>query len=412
MIDTTNRNTALASALVEELARCGVRHAFLSPGSRSSPIALALDREAAIELTVILDERVAGFAALGAALATGEPAIVACTSGSAAANLHPAVVEADQAGVPLIVLDLGSAARAAGHRRRPDDRPDRPLRRSARVVLRGRDPRGRRHRACCTCARPPAAPIGEATSGRGPVHLNLAWRDPLGPDPLPGDVTADRSAGARGPLAGSAPDRGDQLAASPGDELLDALSVAVERAERGVIVAGPPTGRSALGARSPSWPSCAGFPILAEPTSQLRFGRHDRSAVIAAYDLIARSQPQSLSPDLVLRFGDMPTSKPLRAWLASLGCRSDRHRPAGPLERADSRRAGAFVRADAGSVDRRDLLAHPPGGTGLEAALGRCRGSGAGGDRGGPVGVGGDRAQRARGPAPARRRVRATGTAC
>ena len=104
MIDTTNRNTALASALVEELARGGVRRAFLSPGSRSSPVALALDREPGIELSVILDERSAGFAALGAALATGAPTVVACTSGSAAANFHPAVVEADQAGVPMIVL--------------------------------------------------------------------------------------------------------------------------------------------------------------------------------------------------------------------------------------------------------------------------------------------------------------------
>ena len=104
MIDRTNRNTALASALVDELRRCGVRRAVLSPGSRSTPLALALDREPGIELTVVLDERSAGFVALGAALAGGAPTLVACTSGSAAANLHPAVVEADQAGVPLIVL--------------------------------------------------------------------------------------------------------------------------------------------------------------------------------------------------------------------------------------------------------------------------------------------------------------------
>ena len=81
MIDPTNRNTALASAIVEELARAGVSRAYLSPGSRSSPIALALDREPGIELTVVLDERSAGFAALGAALAGGGPTIVACTSG-------------------------------------------------------------------------------------------------------------------------------------------------------------------------------------------------------------------------------------------------------------------------------------------------------------------------------------------
>ena len=103
-MDPTNRNTALASAMVEELARCGVRDAVLAPGSRSTPLALALWREPAISTRVIVDERSAGFFALGAAQATGVPVAVLCTSGTAAANLHPAVCEADEAAVPLIVL--------------------------------------------------------------------------------------------------------------------------------------------------------------------------------------------------------------------------------------------------------------------------------------------------------------------
>src|SRR3954471_7906935 len=103
-MDSSNRNTALASALVEELARCGLRHAVLSPGSRSTPLALALWRQAEIEATVIVDERSAAFCALGAAQATGAPVAILCTSGTAAANLHPAICEADGAGLPLIAL--------------------------------------------------------------------------------------------------------------------------------------------------------------------------------------------------------------------------------------------------------------------------------------------------------------------
>ena len=103
-MDPTNRNTALASAFVEELARCGVRHAVLSPGSRSTPLAVALHREAAIELSVIVDERSAAFFALGAAQATGAPVAILCTSGTAAANFHPAICEADISAVPLIAL--------------------------------------------------------------------------------------------------------------------------------------------------------------------------------------------------------------------------------------------------------------------------------------------------------------------
>ena len=88
-VDSTNRNTALASAMAEELARCGVRRAVISPGSRSTPLAVALWRQPEIEVTVILDERSAGFFALGTALATGVPAVVLCTSGSAAAEPPP-----------------------------------------------------------------------------------------------------------------------------------------------------------------------------------------------------------------------------------------------------------------------------------------------------------------------------------
>src|SRR5436190_2975463 len=103
-MDATNRNTALASALVEELARCGMRQAALSPGSRSTPLALALWRQPAIEVTVIVDERSASFFALGAAQTSARPAVVLCTSGTAAANLHPAICEADEAALPLIAL--------------------------------------------------------------------------------------------------------------------------------------------------------------------------------------------------------------------------------------------------------------------------------------------------------------------
>ena len=145
-VDPTNRNTALASALVEELARCGVRQAALAPGSRSTPLALALWRQPAIEVAVIVDERSAGYFALGAAQATGRPAAVLCTSGTAAANLHPAVCEADEAGVPLIVLTADRPAGAARDRRRADDRPAEALRVRGALVLRGRQPRGRRRR--------------------------------------------------------------------------------------------------------------------------------------------------------------------------------------------------------------------------------------------------------------------------
>ena len=99
-----NRTYAPLQVLVEELARCGMRHAVTSPGSRNAPIALTLAAEPGIDSVSVIDERAAGFLALGMAKAAGRPVAVTCTSGTAAANLAPAVHEAHQARVPLIVL--------------------------------------------------------------------------------------------------------------------------------------------------------------------------------------------------------------------------------------------------------------------------------------------------------------------
>jgi len=346
MIDTTNRNTALASALVDELRRCGAVRAFLSPGSRSSPLALALDREPGIEVHVILDERAAGFAALGSAIADGSPAIVACTSGSAAANLHPAVVEADQAGVPMIVLtsDRPPELRGIGAGQTIDQIGlyGNAARWFCEVGTHDADDTGLLHMRSTACRA-----FGEATAGRGPVHLNIAWRDPLGPDPAPGDLTASDPLALEG-RSEERPLTVPITAREPGAELLAALANAVGGADRGVVVAGRLTDPGLAGPIA-RLAAAAGFPILAEPTSQLRFGAHDRSGVVSAYDLISRTRPEHLRPDLVLRFGDMPTSKPLRAWLADSAIDQIVIDPSGRWDEP-SRRAGAFVRADAAAV--------------------------------------------------------------
>jgi 2-succinyl-5-enolpyruvyl-6-hydroxy-3-cyclohexene-1-carboxylate synthase len=345
-VDATNRNTALASALVEELARAGVRLAFLSPGSRSSPVALALDREPAIELRVVLDERSAGFAALGAALSSGTPAVVACTSGSAAANLHPAIVEADQAGVPLLVLtsDRPPELRDIGAGQTIDQIGlyGTAARWFCEVGAHEADDAGLLHMRSTG-----SRAVAEATFGRGPVHLNLAWRDPLGPDPRPEDVTAT-DALARDGRSGGRPLTTGLAGREPSTELVSALAGAVDGAERGLIVAGRLPDRS-LNDSIAELAARTGFAILADATSQLRYGPHDRSSVVAAYDLIVREDRPELRPDLVLRFGDLPTSKPLRSWLRSHAADQIVIDPPGRWNEP-SRIAGALVRADAVAI--------------------------------------------------------------
>jgi 2-succinyl-5-enolpyruvyl-6-hydroxy-3-cyclohexene-1-carboxylate synthase len=316
-VDGTNRNTALASAMAEELARSGVRRAVLSPGSRSTPLAVALWRQPGIEVTVILDERSAGFFALGTALATGIPAVVLCTSGSAAANLHPSIVEADEAGVPMVVLtadrppelrDIGAGQTIDQLKLYGD-----AVRWFCEVGTHEAGDDGLLHFRSVAC-RAYAAAAGDPRPG--PVHLNVPWREPLAPVPVEGQVTATDPLALEG--RGDAPLHAVATASPRADEaLLDGLAERIEGAERGLIVAGRQSDPG-LAAPLAELAATAGYPILAEPTSQLRRGPHDRSLIVTAYDAISRDRAAELEPELVIRFGDLPTSKPLRQWLAAI----------------------------------------------------------------------------------------------
>jgi 2-succinyl-5-enolpyruvyl-6-hydroxy-3-cyclohexene-1-carboxylate synthase len=350
-VDATNRNTALASAMAEELARSGVRRAVLSPGSRSTPLAVALWRQPEIEVSVILDERSAAFFALGTALATGLPAVALCTSGSAAANLHPAVVEADEAGVPMIVLtaDRPPELRDIGAGQTIDQLKlyGEAVRWFCEVGTHEADDDGLLHFRSVAC-RAYASAAGDPRPG--PVHLNVPWREPLAPVPVEGQVNAADPLALEG--RGDAPLVAVTAGRPRADQgPLDGLADRVESTTRGLILVGrqPDPG---LAAPVTELAAAAGFPILAEPTSQLRRGPHDRSLMVTAYDAIVRERPPALEPELVLRFGDLPTSKPLRQWLAAIeGLDQIVINPVGEW-REPTRRASTVVRSEPTATTR------------------------------------------------------------
>lgn len=318
-MDTTNRNTALATAFVDELARSGVRAATVSPGSRSTPLALAAWRHPAIAVQVVIDERAAGFHALGHALGTGVPAISIVTSGSAAANLHPAVVEADEAGIPLIVVtadrppelrDIGAGQTIdqlhlfGGAPRLFFDVGEQEADDDGLLFLRSL--------ACRAFAEASGEPEP------GPVHVNFPFREPLAPVTDPGaPVTAESELaleGRRGRPLVAIGDPVRVLDEASTDLLRDRLS----EAQRPLLVAGRNPhfhGGPEVAEFAAAW----GLPVLADALSQLRWGPHHSAHVISGYDLILRGEQTALAPDLVLRIGDMPTSKPLRRLLSEPG---------------------------------------------------------------------------------------------
>ena len=284
----------LIAAFVDELARAGMTDACTSPGSRSTPLVLALAREQRLRAHSTIDERSSGFFALGAAKASGRPVAVTCTSGTAVANLLPAVIEASEACVPLIVLsaDRPPELRGVGAGQTIDQ--IKIFGDAVRWFFEVGD-HGASAEAWIRALAARAYAIASDPRRPGPVHLNWALREPLVPERAIVPIGAGRP-GGRPWLAVRDP---------PHEPV--ALAELIAHPVRGVIVAGRDD--RGLAPEIPALAALAGYPLLADPLSGARSG----PAAIAHYDLLVREDP---APELVIRVGDLPTSKPLREWLA------------------------------------------------------------------------------------------------
>jgi 2-succinyl-5-enolpyruvyl-6-hydroxy-3-cyclohexene-1-carboxylate synthase len=293
----------LLRAFCDELARCGLQHACTSPGSRSTPIVLSLAREPRIRSHSHIDERCAAFFALGAAKASGRPVALACTSGTAAAHYAPAIIEARWARVPLIVLTADRPPElrdvGAGQTINQLGLYGDAVKWFVEVGVQLADAETVRWMRALACRAYWTAQEGSP----GPVHLNFPLREPLVLDrPLAPEEHEGRPGGqpwvtrpvARPPAAAG-------------------LALPV----RGLVVAGREERDTAVADAAVAFAARAGYPLLADPLSGARRG----PAAIAHYDLLLRDPEfvAGLRPELVIRTGDLPTSKPLRTWLATLG---------------------------------------------------------------------------------------------
>jgi 2-succinyl-5-enolpyruvyl-6-hydroxy-3-cyclohexene-1-carboxylate synthase len=313
-VDRTNRNTALASAFADELERAGVSHACISPGSRSAPLALALWRQPGIRSWVHVDERCAGFFALGMARQTGKPVAVLTTSGTAGANLHPAVAEASESRAPLIVItaDRPPELRGRGAGQTIDQLKlfGSAVRWFFEVGVHRATDEGLIHFRSAA-ARAAAESLGPPA---GPVHLNVPFTEPLAPDEISDDVAATSALALEGRAGGRPVTKVARATNVPSGEFVSEFAELLTACERGVILAGRGHDPGIASAVTAVADTC-GYPVLAEPTSQLRAGDHSLENVVAHYDPIFRALPGRLEPELVVRVGDMVTSKAVRTWL-------------------------------------------------------------------------------------------------
>ncbi|TNE48489.1 MAG: 2-succinyl-5-enolpyruvyl-6-hydroxy-3-cyclohexene-1-carboxylic-acid synthase [Deltaproteobacteria bacterium] len=310
-----NLNEVWGSLLIEELYRQGCRLVCISPGSRSTPLTVAAARHPHMETHIATDERAAGFFALGYARATGKPAPLICTSGTAAANYYPAVIEASVDHVPMLICSA--------------DRPPELLDTQANQTIRQADLFGqyvRWHSVLpCPSEHVPAASllttVGQAwhqacQAPTGPVHLNLMFREPLAPTPAIYDPAYTLPIDSW--LDGNQPwTRYHAHVGAPSEQTVAGLAQVIQQSQRGVLVVGRrPAYRSSASilalARRLNWP------VLADVGSGIRLGPESPSHSIQAFDTLLKHDTlaKQINPDCVLHLGGPLVSKWFPRWVA------------------------------------------------------------------------------------------------
>ncbi len=319
--DLANPTYAYVGAFVDELQRAGIHHVVICPGSRSTPLALAFASQPGIRLWMHVDERSAAFFGLGMARRLGQPVALLCTSGTAAANFMPAVVEAKLSHVPLLILtaDRPHELRDCGAPQAIDQNRlygiyvkwfvDVALPEATNAALRYIRTIANRATAL-TLAVP-----------RGPVQLNFPFREPLTPEPiadspLPPFALRDATAWNGRPNNTPYVEVSDASLAGPPDAKVAHLASLIRTTRRGLIIAGPYDSPE-LADPLVRLAQRLGYPILADPLSQLRCGPHDHQLVLSSYEAFLRvdSFVENMAPELVIRFGAIPTSKALQLYL-------------------------------------------------------------------------------------------------
>ncbi|MEG3895886.1 MULTISPECIES: 2-succinyl-5-enolpyruvyl-6-hydroxy-3-cyclohexene-1-carboxylic-acid synthase [unclassified Microcoleus] len=322
-IDFRNTNTLWSSILAETLQRLGLTTAVICPGSRSAPLTIAFAQNKKIETIPILDERSASFFALGIAKKAYLPTALICTSGTAAANFYPAIIEARESRIPLLIFTAD---------RPPELRDCHAGQAIDQVKIYGNYPNWQAELAIPSASRGMLDYLRQTIAYAwersqfptpGPVHLNIPFRDPLVPVP---DIAVEVLETQFNPeefFAGLEPIFAGESSTPPSPPLLrggeESTMQQWQKCDRGIIIAGvaqpqfPEKYCSAIAQIS----QLLNWPVLAEGLSPLRNHAQLNPYLISTYDLILRNRElaDKLTPEIAIQIGDLPTSKELRNWL-------------------------------------------------------------------------------------------------
>ncbi len=312
-----NRNTFWTDTFVDELTSLGVKYVCISPGSRNTPLTLAFAGNKKIKSFVIIDERSCGFFALGLAKADSSPVAVVCTSGTATAELYPAIIEAYQQRVPLIICTA--------------DRPPESLDCGANQTINQNnlyrnhirwffdvglpEPTEKRIKHIRVIAR--RAVYESQLNSKGPVHLNFPFRKPFEPDTYTDTINEKILLAASSELKDKKSIFIKESISITEEKWFAQLTSLIKQKKKGIIIAGPENYYEGFTNKCSELGKLLGYPVFADGASQLRCGKHNKYSIIINFDAFVRSQgfSKKYQPELIIHFGRTITSRNLDEYL-------------------------------------------------------------------------------------------------
>ena len=312
-----NRNYFWAETFINELTSIGVKYACISPGSRNTPLTLAIANRKEIKPFVHIDERCSAFFALGIAKATNTPVIVVSTSGTATAELYPAIIEAYQQRIPLIICTA--------------DRPPELLNTGANQTINQNNLYKNHIRWFVDVGLPEIIPrriryikavakravFESLIHSKGPVHLNFPFRKPFEPDDYTDEIFDDVIKTSEMVLQDKKKLFEETERNIVSEKWFKEVAGYLSKYKKGLIIAGPENYNERFHKNCQKFASILGYPILTDGASQLRFGRHSKENIIYSFEGFLRSMyfNGKYQPEIIIQFGRTVTSKALELYL-------------------------------------------------------------------------------------------------
>lgn len=308
-----NKNNIWTEAFVNQLVELGVKYACISPGSRNTPLTLAFNKNKKIKTFVVIDERSSGFFATGLARTSDTPVVLVTTSGTAVAELYPAIIEAYQQRIPLLVCTADRPARLRNTGANQTINQHNIYKNHIRWFWDAGLPKLSKSDFARLAKKTRHAFDVAASLNRGPVHINFPFEKPLEPDAFTDEMDESIINNLINISAGKSKVKLKEISLV----LIKRLAAKLERKRRGIIVCGPGNYPKGFGKLCNEFSNSTGYPVFVDALSGLKLGRHSKKNFVYHFNSFLRSEKifNGLNPEIIIQFGALPTAKSLIEFL-------------------------------------------------------------------------------------------------